>query len=148
MITQIEQLTTLDRSALLSLWQERYNCPPAKGLSAPMICRLLVFDQQAQGHKRQMRALERFSKQKGTTPKRDPIRGLKAGSQIIREWNGKTHKVNVLKKGFEWQGQPYRSLSAIAKAITGTHHSGPRFFGLKTLKTSRSAKGNAPYGKS
>jgi len=49
---------------------------------------------------------------------------------LVREWNGKTHKVIVTNKGYVLNGVPYASLSAAAKAITGAHWSGPRFFGV------------------
>jgi hypothetical protein len=55
---------------------------------------------------------------------------LKPGGRLVREWNGVTHIVDVTEKGFAWQGRDWRSLSAIAKEITGAHWSGPRFFGL------------------
>jgi hypothetical protein len=55
---------------------------------------------------------------------------IKPGTRLVREWNGRTHHVEVLDKGFRWNDRTYRSLSSIAKAITGAHWSGPRFFGL------------------
>jgi len=55
---------------------------------------------------------------------------LKAGGRLIREWNGVTHVVDVTGTGFVWKGETWRSLSAIAREITGAHWSGPRFFGL------------------
>lgn len=58
-------------------------------------------------------------------------RKLSAGASLLREWNGETHEVRVLESGFEYRGQRYRSLSAIAREITGTRWSGPAFFGLK-----------------
>lgn len=54
-----------------------------------------------------------------------------AGTRLIREWRGVEHCVTVLTDGFEYQGRPYRSLSAIARAITGTRWNGPLFFGLR-----------------
>ncbi len=58
---------------------------------------------------------------------------LMPGTTLVREFNGIAHRVTALPDGrFEWQGQPYRSLSGVAKAITGTPWSGPVFFGLKT----------------
>jgi hypothetical protein len=54
-----------------------------------------------------------------------------AGTRLIREWQGVEHVVTVTADGFEWQGRPYRSLSAIARAITGTRWNGLVFFGLK-----------------
>ena len=55
---------------------------------------------------------------------------LKPGARLVREWRGQSHTVIVLEDGFEWQGKRWRSLSAIAREITGAHWSGPRFFGL------------------
>ena len=56
------------------------------------------------------------------------------GTRLIREWNGVEHTITVLKDGFEWGGQRYKSLSAVARAITGTRWNGYRFFGLRERK--------------
>lgn len=56
------------------------------------------------------------------------------GTRLVREWNGVEHVVTVLKDGFDWQGRRYKSLSAIARDITGTRWNGYRFFGLRELK--------------
>jgi hypothetical protein len=56
---------------------------------------------------------------------------------LVRSWHGQTHTVQVLADGFEHQGQRYRSLSQIAKTITGAHWSGPRFFGLNATAEER-----------
>ena len=61
---------------------------------------------------------------------RNCARQLKPGTKLIREWRGETHTVVVLEEGFEWQGSQWRSLSVIACAISGSHRSGPQFFGL------------------
>jgi hypothetical protein len=53
------------------------------------------------------------------------------GTRLLREWQGVEHIVTVTADGFDWQGRPYRSLSAIARAITGTRWNGWVFFGLK-----------------
>jgi hypothetical protein len=58
-----------------------------------------------------------------------------AGTRLIREWQGVEHTVTVRDDGFEWQGRPYRSLSAIARAITGTRWNGWVFFGLKNQRS-------------
>ena len=61
-----------------------------------------------------------------------PVTAVPApGARLIREWQGVEHVVTVLDDGFEYQGRRYKSLSGVAKAITGTHWSGPLFFGLK-----------------
>ena len=53
------------------------------------------------------------------------------GARLIREWQGAEYVVTVLDSGFEYNGCKYRSLSSVAKAITGVHWSGPLFFGLR-----------------
>ena len=57
-----------------------------------------------------------------------------AGTRLIREWQGVEHVVTVTVDGFEWQGRPYKSISAIARAITGTRWNGWVFFGLKSRR--------------
>ena len=57
-----------------------------------------------------------------------------AGARLIRQWQGAEHHVVVLADGFEWQGRRYQSLSAVARAITGTRWNGPAFFGLRSGK--------------
>lgn len=59
-----------------------------------------------------------------------PPETAKPGSHLIREWNGRTYQVEVTGEGYVMDGKTYRSLSAIARRITGAHWSGPRFFGL------------------
>ena len=56
---------------------------------------------------------------------------IKPGTRLLRQWNGKTHQVMVVEGGFEYEGECYKSLSAIARLITGTRWSGPLFFGVK-----------------
>ena len=60
------------------------------------------------------------------TPRQTPA----PGARLLREWNGRRHVVDVTERGFVYEGVSYRSLSAIARRITGAHWSGPRFFGL------------------
>ena len=57
------------------------------------------------------------------------------GSKLVREWNGRRYEVTALRDGFEYDGRKYRSLSAIAKAITGTHWNGRAFFGVAGRKS-------------
>ena len=59
-----------------------------------------------------------------------------AGTRLIREWQGVEHVVTVTQDGFEWQGRPYQSLSAIARGITGTRWNGWVFFGVKNRRRS------------
>lgn len=53
------------------------------------------------------------------------------GTRLVREWNGRRYDVLTTREGFEFEGRPYKSLTAITKVITGTHWNGPRFFGLR-----------------
>ena len=57
------------------------------------------------------------------------------GTHLVREWNGRTYRVEVIDEGYVLDGAPYRSLSAVAKRITGTAWSGPRFFGLTAKRS-------------
>ncbi len=57
-----------------------------------------------------------------------------AGTRLVREHQGVEHTVTVLRDGYEWQGRPYRSLSAIARAVTGTRWNGWAFFGLQSRR--------------
>jgi hypothetical protein len=60
-----------------------------------------------------------------------------AGTRLIREWRGVEHCVTVRDEDFEYQGRPYKSLSAVARAITGTRWNGLIFFGLKNHRAAR-----------
>jgi hypothetical protein len=56
------------------------------------------------------------------------------GTRLVREWDGAEHVITVMKDGFDWQGRRYKSLSAVARDITGTRWNGYRFFGLRDIK--------------
>jgi hypothetical protein len=60
--------------------------------------------------------------------------GLRPGTVLVREWEGTSERVIVLADGFAWNGTTYKSLSQVARAITGTRWNGPRFFGLRDKK--------------
>ncbi len=62
-----------------------------------------------------------------------PIR-LPDGTRLIREWNGRTIEVLVRDDAFDWEGRTYKSLSHIAREVTGARWSGPRFFGMRTRR--------------
>ena len=63
-----------------------------------------------------------------------PPISLKSGTRLVREWRGVTHTVLVHADGLEWSGRRFRSLTIIAREITGAHWSGPRFFGLRKAR--------------
>lgn len=66
---------------------------------------------------------------------RNPV----VGTKLVREWDGAEHTVTVMRDGYEWQGRKYRSLSAVAKSITGTNWNGFRFFGMREKKSEKRA---------
>lgn len=73
----------------------------------------------------------------GTLSRKAQIADLRnpvVGTKLIREWDGVAHTITVLKEGFDWDGRRYKSLSAVARAITGTRWNGYRFFGLRERK--------------
>ena len=71
-----------------------------------------------------------LTRKKQISDPRNPV----VGTRLLREWNGIEHSITVLRDGFDWQGRKYKSLSAIARAITGTRWNGYRFFGLRERK--------------
>jgi hypothetical protein len=85
-------------------------------------------------NKREIAVLYQIARaHKGKTMRRSPV--FKPGTKLIREWQGKIHEVLALEDGqFAWAGKTCRSLTVIARQITGAHWSGPRFFGLKAGK--------------
>src|SRR5262245_50876300 len=79
------------------------------------------------------RLLARIPGQASATnsPKRRQIRKAQAGTIPVREWQGTTHRITVLDDGVAFNGRRYRSLSQVAREITGSRWAGPRFFGLR-----------------
>ena len=73
---------------------------------------------------------ELYGNKKKSSQIRTDLRPI-TGTRLLREWQGVEYVVTVTSDGFEWQGRPYKSLSAIARAITGTRWNGWVFFGLK-----------------
>jgi hypothetical protein len=120
----------MNRAALIDIWSQTIKSPVPKGLSKTLIRRFLATEIQG----RQLGGLPASLKKvllkpAGKVPR--PRRGkLQPGGRLLREWNGVTHLVEITQGGYVWQGQTHRSLSAIAREITGAHWSGPRFFGL------------------
>ena len=126
----VADIEDMDRTALIATWTVTFGTPVPKRISQSFLRRFLAFESQA----RQSRGLpkgfvDRLQKvANDKSASQSPT--LKSGGRLIREWNGVTHVVDVTEDGFLWNGQQHSSLSAIARAITGTRWSGPRFFGL------------------
>ena len=108
---------------------------PVPSVPTPLLRRLLAQRLQEKRHGSLpllvVREFGRVASAGGMAP--EPARKsvvLTPGTRLIREWNGRTIAVEVLEEGFLWEERTYRSLSEIARAVTGAHWSGPRFFGL------------------
>jgi len=67
----------------------------------------------------------------------EPLATIKLGTALVRSWHGVTHQVLLTDRGYVYKGETYRSLSHIAREITGAHWSGPRFFGIRRRTQSR-----------
>ncbi len=126
---QIAALAALDLRDLRSTWAERYGDPPALR-SAPLLRQLLAWRLQAAAHGDLDRATRRQLQRKGSGEAEGLHLGI--GARLTRVWKGRTHEVIVEPEGFSWEGQTYRSLSAVATAIAGSRWNGPRFFGLRS----------------
>ena len=124
----ISGIEALDRSACLERWREAFGRPPPKHLSQPFMKRMLIWDLQTKVLGGVSSKTERRLRQIAAG-KSVPV-VAKPGSYLVREWNGRTWQVEVTEEGYIMDGRPWRSLSAIARHITGTRWSGPRFFGV------------------
>lgn len=125
----IDEIETASRDDLIALWRKVHNSPPPRGMSAPMMRRFLAYDVQAEecgGIPKGFPAALEKRASKNPAKRRNT---LKDGARFIRGWNGRTHTVDMIDGRYQWNGRSYRSLSAIAREITGAHWSGPRFFG-------------------
>jgi hypothetical protein len=127
-ITQeVRALEALDLHGLRDEWRKRYGEPP-KMRSRELLARLLAWRVQADAFGGLDATTIRLLKSDNMPP---PKPRLAPGDRLRRDWQGRRHDVEVLEKGFRYSGKDYRSLSEIARAITGTRWNGLRFFGLR-----------------
>jgi hypothetical protein len=157
--SEISELQLLPRSALSKRWEAIHGFPPPKGARRILLERAIAWHIQAKvfgGHSTKVRkqlypenprpgvqmaygsqdrnvsdASRKQSEQQTDRVNKARSRSApRPGARLVREWNGVAHVVDVTAHGFVWQGRSWKSLSAIAIAITGARWSGPRFFGL------------------
>jgi hypothetical protein len=134
----VDQLADMTTVELKGEWARRYAAP-APNLS-PGLLRLGIAhrlqEQRLGGVSRSTKSLLRqlAGQPKEGARKSPPPRKLTIGTRLVRDWHGVGHTVTVLDAGFEYDGKHWRSLTAIAKAISGSHCSGPAFFGLSGPK--------------
>ena len=150
----LSRLAELDLSELRQQWRSLYKADASLHLSRALLVRAIAYRMQevALGGLRpaQQRRLRQYAqefKETGETRLRARPE-LKPGTRLVREWHGRTYEVLVFDDGFSWQGTHHRSLSAIARKITGTPWSGPLFFGVKPNRPAsrRSSQVPGPAG--
>ena len=153
---ELNRIEELGRPALLDLWRGFHNRSAPKSLSIAFLRRVVAYEAQCRAlgglNGKTKARLRRMAEEAALTGGKiggasnllpSPTQKLVPGARLIRDWNGKTWVVDVTDSGFEMQGETYRSLTAIAKRITGAHWSGPRFFGLKGASAKRAeSEGN------
>ncbi|MEJ6593617.1 DUF2924 domain-containing protein [Parasphingorhabdus sp.] len=133
---QLAELMTRPPARLRSMWRDTYRTP-APDIGPDLLRRGIATRLQERIHgslpNATKREIERLRKRVERTGKAGHMHAisLKAGTRLVRSWNGKSYHVLVCDNGFEFEGRHFDSLSHIAREITGAHWSGPRFFGLK-----------------
>ena len=145
-LTVLQQVAAIQRMPLVKLrdkWRALFGTD-APGYSVEHMARRLAWRVQELAHgglsDQAQRTLEQVAAEmvagagrRAGRGKRKVAVGPVPGTRLVREWRGQRHEVTVGHDGtFEYLGHKYRSLTKIAKVISGAHHSGPRFFGLPT----------------
>jgi hypothetical protein len=134
---EIGQLPALSLLELRHRWKTLFGHPAPKSLRRNFLARAVAYQMQVEAHgglsvatKRRLREIASAVRNGEANAVLGSSR-IKPGTQMIRQWQGTTHTVTALVEGFEWNGRTYKSLSAVANAITGTNWNGFAFFGIK-----------------
>ena len=147
----LSRLPELNLGELRQRWRILYKAEASPHLSRELLVRAVAYRMQEvalgglrPGLQRQLHQIAQQFKETGaaTTPRRSE---LKPGTRLLREWQGRTYEVLVFDDGFSWQGTHHRSLSALARKITGTPWSGPLFFGLKPNRAANRRSSQPAY---
>ena len=140
-LARLAALKAMSVNELKTEWQAMFDAPAPNNSRTFLESRLAYRIQELTyggPDKQTRRLLDLLADEvEGTLPRKAQIadpRNPVVGTKLIREWDGTEHTVTVLKDGFDWGGQRYKSLSAVARAITGTRWNGYRFFGLRERK--------------
>jgi hypothetical protein len=142
---EIARLRDLDAKVLRARWRTSFGQDAPTHLARHLLFAMLAYRLQAEAMGDLDADTVRFLKHVDLAPSKHaavPLtqafwrrrRDLSPGTVLTREWSGQHHRVMVRDGGFVWEGRTYRSLSEIAKLITGTQWNGPRFFGLRDKK--------------
>lgn len=134
---ELKEVGGLGTEELRQRWTEFYCLAPSPRISKELLIRAVAHRMQEEAAgglskscRRQLARLAETLREGGSIPV-SQTQSFKPGTKLIREWKGKVHEVVIAGGTYIWAGQHYRSLSQIARAITGTRWSGPRFFGLE-----------------
>ncbi|MGD9669854.1 MAG: DUF2924 domain-containing protein [Hyphomicrobiaceae bacterium] len=136
----LSALASMSPADLRNEWLRHYRSRPPSRLSRDLLelgvawkLQERAFGGLSAATKRQIAELGQTMATKADLTKARAVT-LRPGARLIREWKGETHEVQVFEEGFLWRGKTWRSLSAIAREMTGTQWSGPRFFGIGKAK--------------
>lgn len=138
---RLHALVGMEVSAMRDEWKRLYRNPPPTRISRQLLELGIAWKLQEAALGGLSRATQRQLGGSGEVAMAEaPSRAIvvKPGARLVREWRGVTHDVLVVDGGYEWRGQRWTSLSMIAREITGTRWSGPRFFGLEKRSPRRS----------
>jgi hypothetical protein len=129
----LASLPGLTRADLCCLWRRHYGCEPIPGLPSSLLALAIAYRIQELVQGGLSPSLRSFLDDAAAGRRRPPPAAMpKPGTVLMREWHGTMHEVTVLEKGFSYRDQTHRSLTALARQITGIHRSGPAFFGLQS----------------
>jgi hypothetical protein len=129
---EIERVRSLSGAALRRRWQAEFGRRPPRSLTGDLLRRMIANRIQEEAFGTLDRAtLKLLDGLAGCGGARRRERNLKIGTVLVRDYQGRRHTVTIGPDGFVWDGASYSSLSAIARAITGTVWNGPRFFAIK-----------------
>jgi len=135
--TEIGQLPDLSLLELRNRWKALFGHPAPKSLRRNFLARAVAYQMQVEAYgglsvatKLRLREIANAVRNGDANAISGSSR-IKPGTQMIRQWQNITHTVTALAEGFEWNGRTYKSLSAVANAITGTNWNGFAFFGIK-----------------
>ncbi|MCR9195149.1 MAG: DUF2924 domain-containing protein [Hyphomonas sp.] len=124
-----DDLAELSRKDLKERWEDIIGLPPPPRIARVTMIRILTCELQWQTCGQSRAAIiKKLERVLAGAEKDKPI--ANSGTRLVREWNGREHVVDITDEGYLWNGRFWRSLSAIAKEITGAKWSGPRFFGV------------------
>lgn len=134
--TDLAKLPSLDRTELIERWRILYDREPPASISRPLLLHAIAYRMQEKALGGMKPSTRRFLEKtvKDASARRQvstPPSTLKSGTRLLREWHGVTHEVVILENGVGCNGKHYRSLSEVARVITGAKWSGPLFFGLR-----------------